>query len=342
MWKKSFKDSSRDHGTLGQFCSLLGRHPSAKNPKKDMNACCDFLMTVLKGHYIAEACTTLNLDSPESDLANVPDPKTTSVQERRAFVNDIAATVVEKCGLIEDAILLNDVDNSSDGVYNYTRVLCHLSSLVLEFKDAWSEGDGDRVCRCWKILMLHFFEGRSTKYALQALNLQFQLLELSPSVAHQLKWSRFVNYRGGAGNNIPCDLHNEHINRSVKGIINNMGANLTEHAVRQAGQSVSMIGDIVANFDNCSGVPSVSSSHSTRSDEVDVCKVVGIVRGNKLLIPTPGRCHLAFPGMSPNPLARLNKDDILKWIVEKQWERIKCGTLREAEDEFDDDDHSST
>lgn len=55
MWKKSFKDSSRDHDTLGQLCSLLGRHPSAKDPKKDMNTCVDFLMTVLKGHYIAAA-----------------------------------------------------------------------------------------------------------------------------------------------------------------------------------------------------------------------------------------------------------------------------------------------
>ena len=338
MWKKLFKDSSRDHGTLGQFCSLLGRHPSAKDPKKDMNACSDFLMTVLNGHYIAAACNSLGLETPESDIVNVPNPKTTSLQERRAFVYDIAKSVVEQCGLLEDALLLKDIPNPRDGIYNYTRVLCHLSSVALEFKDAWSEGDADRICRCWKIFMLHFSDSKSTKYALQALCLQFQLIELSPSLTHQLKWGRFVNYQGGTGKNIPCDLHNEHVNRCVKGIINNMGANLTEKAVRQAGQSVTMIGDIVSNFDKCSGVPSVSSAHSTRSDELDIQKVVSVVRENTLLIPAQGRCHVAFPEMSPNPLSHLKKKNILKWIVEKQWERIKWGGFRETQD---DDDSSN-
>ena len=134
--------------------------------------------------------------------------------------------MVDKCGLVDNALLLKDdatEDEHKDGIHSYN-CLCHFASLVIEFLDAWSEGDGDRICRCWKIFMLHFHEGKQTKYALQALRIQFQLVELSPSLAHQLKWNRFVNYKGGRGTNIPCDLHNEHINRSVKGIINHMGA----------------------------------------------------------------------------------------------------------------------
>ena len=67
-----------------------------------------------------------------------------------------------------------------------------------------------------------------------------------------------------------------------------MDANLTEAAVRQAGQSVSMIGDISENFDKCTGLPFISSVHSTRSDDEDVMKIVNVVRGNDLLTVRPG------------------------------------------------------
>ena len=68
---------------------------------------------------------------------------------------------------------------------SYTRVLCHFAALVSEFTDAWSEGDGERVLRCWKIFMLHFHAERRTKYALEALRLQLQLAILSPDLVHQ-------------------------------------------------------------------------------------------------------------------------------------------------------------
>ena len=36
--------------------------------------------------------------------------------------------------------------------------------------------------------------------------------------------SRFVNTQGRRGCNVPCDLHIEHLNRRLKGIIKNMGS----------------------------------------------------------------------------------------------------------------------
>ena len=76
--------------------------------------------------------------------------------------------MVDWCGLLDDALLFEKVKNPLDGVYSYTHVLCHSFSVALEFMDAWSEGDGDRICRCWKMFMLHFRSGTNTKYALQA------------------------------------------------------------------------------------------------------------------------------------------------------------------------------
>ena len=78
--------------------------------------------------------------------------------------------------------------------------------------------------------MLHLHAERRTKYALKALRLQLQLATLPPDLVHQLIWGRFVNTDGGPGMNIPCDLHNEHVNKLLKKVISNMGANFTEAA----------------------------------------------------------------------------------------------------------------
>lgn len=85
-------------------------------------------------------------------------------------------------------------------MYNYARALCHFGTLVMEFRDAWAEGDGDRIFQCWQLFMPHFIACGCTKYSLEALCLQFQVKAvLSPQLAHQIKWDRFVNTRGGMG-----------------------------------------------------------------------------------------------------------------------------------------------
>lgn len=126
-------------------------------------------------------------------------------------------------------------------MHDYATVFCHYASLALEFTDSWKEGDGERIIRCWKIFLLHFRASNCTKYAWEALRLQFQLIMLSPNLSHMLKWERFVNVHGGAGRNIPCDLFNEHINKLFKEIIASMGANLTEKSLQRAARSVSTL-----------------------------------------------------------------------------------------------------
>ena len=37
-----------------------------------------------------------------------------------------------------------------------------------------------------------------------------------------------MNTRGGAGKNVPPDLHNEHLNRKLKDVVSGVGANVTE------------------------------------------------------------------------------------------------------------------
>ena len=48
---------------------------------------------------------------------------------------------------------------------------------------------------------------------------------VSEEVAHRLIWGRFVNWHGGAGKNIACDVAQEICNRTSKDIVTGMRAN---------------------------------------------------------------------------------------------------------------------
>lgn len=232
-----FCTSSRDHGTLGYFCALLGRLPQESDPKKDFNACRDVLFAVLKGHFIATACIEMGIETPDElpeNLQILGQLQQQPAPQQQQYVYSIAKAVVAKCSVVGDAFLFKSVPESGVMVYNYTKALCHYVSLALEFVDAWEEGDDERVCRCWKFFLLHFYANGRSEYSLEALRLQIQLISLPTTLSKQIKWNRFVNTLGGLGKNIPCDLHNKHVNKLFKESITNMGPNLTDEAIQRA------------------------------------------------------------------------------------------------------------
>ena len=318
VWKALYCQTSRDHGTLGYFRSKLNRIPVTKDPKKDLNATLDFFLTVEKGHLVAAACKVLGVDS-KSPLQLPPDLHKCTKDEQWRFVESVASQVVEKYTLIDEALTRQPIAQLDDGIHNYTKVLCHFGALVLEFLDAWAEGDGERVYRCWRLFLPHFHSSGHSKYALEALRLQFQVKALcSPHLAYHLVWDRFINTKGGSGRNIPCDLHNEHMNKLLKEVIAKMGSNLTEEALQRAARSVSTLQALCTHFDQTSGVPFVASCHSTRTDEFDVAKVAAVVTEEALLSVIPGRKHSSFPRIHTNPLWNWNTEKTKKWIEQKQ------------------------
>ena len=75
---------------------------------------------------------------------------------------------------MDGAFTRDTVTNINDGVYNYARVLCHYGALIMEFCDAWAEGDGGQA-NSWRVFLPHFLTLNYRKYALEALRLQFQV-----------------------------------------------------------------------------------------------------------------------------------------------------------------------
>ncbi len=329
MWKNLFKPSPSNFGTISHLFLRIGRLSSAKDPKKDMHASFDALMTVFKGHLVAAACVQLGIESPDSDFP----------PNNRFCVSNIATEVVDRFTIISEAILGQALPDCQDRVHNYARVFCHAASLALEFTDAWSEGDGPRVLRGWKVMLLHFFANRRTKYALEALRLQIQLATLSPDLVHQLTWGRFVNTHGGKGRNIPCDLHNEHVNKLFKDAITHMGANFTERASTRVARAVTTIEQVVEMFDTHTGIHPQSSAHSRKSDDEDVKKVVkALMEQNILTVQSTPRSHTAFSNLTANPLQSLNRPKLEEWITTKLKHFSKKLPVSERNYEFDDEE----
>ena len=126
---------------------------------------------------------------------------------------------------------------NKDYILNYAcNVMGHIL-LACNFRDAARENDGARSIRCWKFFLLHYrAESSRSKYmyAIEAFRLLAQINALlSPRMAHELIWHCTVNVNGGAGNNIPMDLHLEHLNRVFKDNNNTFRAHIFEQSVKR-------------------------------------------------------------------------------------------------------------
>ena len=169
--------------------------------------------------------------------------------------------------------------------------------------------------------VIHFHAARRTKYALEALNLKLQLASLPSALAHQIKWNRFVNTHGGLGCNFPCDLHNKHVNKLIKEIIGNMGANLKEEALTRAVHSVTALESVKNTFDKESGVSVATPGHSAQSNEDDIRRVVSVLQSEEVLAVKAGRKR--FPKISASPLHCLKMKQLKTWIKQKHAKHAK-------------------
>ena len=55
-----------------------------------------------------------------------------------------------------------------DGVFNYASAVLNDGLLLLEYKDAIREGDGERILRCWKLMLLYFKYANHFNYQKEA------------------------------------------------------------------------------------------------------------------------------------------------------------------------------
>ena len=191
-----------------------------------MNACDYFLQLITQAHVFAAAMQHLHCSSVTELRTKITD---------QASMDSLTTAICTQYA--EISMDRPSASRTLDRVQEYGKEALALGMLFLEFKDAIREGDGTRVLCCWKYFLLLFHASGHTNYCLEALNLLVQYYyTLSPRLAEQMLWGRFVNSEGKIAHNISCHLHMEHLNREIKGAINHLGANKTPKAILRAGK----------------------------------------------------------------------------------------------------------
>ena len=214
-----------------------------------------------------------------------------------------------------------------DGVLNYASAVLNDGLLLLEFKDAIREGDGIRILRCWKVLLMYYRMANHTNYASEAFHFIAQVTATaSPRVATQLLWSRVVNTKGKEGHNVPVDLHMEHLNRTVKEYIAGVGANVSQNTIIQCGQSLDGMMTITKNYDKVNNVHPSSGKHTKKSQRKDEELILHeLNERSRVFDYVPGRSHSCkkFDRVEPNVATKIDKTKLFQWLSDKKKAAVK-------------------
>lgn len=97
------------------------------------------------------------------------------------------------------------------------------------------------------------------------------------------------------GCNLPCDLHQEHLNRRLKGVFRSLGANITPAAIVRAGQSLATVDRICHKFETqTSPAAKDAGVHNTPAFGKDLKKIVSLLVEEDVFEPKSSRCHSSF------------------------------------------------
>ena len=317
-----------DGGTLYPLRNKINRRNVSKDPSGNATACEEFFLLVTEAHVLAATQTIFQMNSLH-DTPKSPHFRhgclELSHSEMLCCVSRALSEMLEKivdlsfCQHTQPAQSVHD-----DCVQSYACDVITLGLFVMEFNDAIREGDGTRIIRCWRYLLLLFKASNRTNYAIEAFTLLAQFDYLLPhQLARQLAWSRTINTHGRPGKNISCDLHMEHLNREAKSQLSGLGSNITNAAVTRIGNALGEVVCILENFDNESGIKRPSARHSKRSSEKDMAILLKqLQETSKVFYTRSGRIHQMFPKFNQNLMNSLCLPDLMQWMGQ-QLHKIK-------------------
>jgi len=297
----------------------LSRSAIGINPESNMKAHEDFFLVVLHAYVVAAAEEYLKEYS--GNYTSVDLAKKLAAEWVKCF---IPASYSDNG---QEQSTQSDQPTSSLSEYSsgrsYAIELISLGLIWHGFHDSVKEGDGDRILLYWKFLLPIFKQTNHYNYAAEGFNLLSQVLILSPRKVAELKWSRTVNTHGRVGQNIPCDLHMEHLNREAKSFMGGLGANICNQSVTRIGRALKPLITAMENFDKQHQVPTESGNHTRRSSEKDLQTVLEqiFVKSNVFHF-SPGRMHAHFRNFCPNTMTTVTEENFKKWMEHRAKELL--------------------
>jgi hypothetical protein len=204
--------------------------------------------------------------------------------------------------------------------------MIELAVFLMQLIDTCKEGDGLRSNINKKRLFLYFKSSNSFhNYSLEMFTSIAQIEALvSEEMAHRLTWGRFVNWHGGKGRNIACDMAQEICNRVSKDVVKAMGPNKTQKAMERASKAAAGVQQIVNRLNTVSDVKRVSQAHIHKSAKEDEVMMVQDLRMIKPFERKPGRKHAHFDKIQATPTSGLDMKILFIWL-EKHKKQIAMG-----------------
>ena len=308
--------SARDHGTFYQLRNVLHRRSVNSTPKKNVNACEDFLTIVVTGHVLAAAQCILGMDSIKACPSAMLDPAILfePASVRQSSLMSVCRAIVEKYTNFQFIINSSSPPTIDDKVHAYACQAISLGLLYFEFVDAIREGDGTRILRCWRYLLPLFRATGRKNYSLEALLMLYDhKYVFSPRLSHQLMWSRCINTRGIAGRNISCDLFMEHLNRLCKEAIAGLRANKSDKAIVRVGKAIGTLYPVLEQFDVVNSIATLSGVHSKPKSLKDLHLILQELNQAHVFEQKPSRQHKAFKNIKT--LLVHNPDKLITWMM---------------------------
>ena len=192
--------------------------------------------------------------------------------------------------------------NNIDSIYRYSCCSAGVCLLAVAFNTARQNGDGDRVMRYYKyMLLLYKLDGR-TKYSHYVFQMLQCINELFPEkLAFDVVYNRFTNTEGKPNSNVEIDRKMEHLNKKVKQDIKDFNGNVTRASLKRASHSYQGIDECLHSYDNFAEINKRSSRHSKNDDKEDVLSLADQMTTREVFMDhKDGRCHQAFPAFSDN------------------------------------------
>ena len=196
----------------------------------------------------------------------------------------------------------------------------------MQLIDTCKEGDGERSIINKKRLLMYFKSSTSFQnYSIEMFTSIAQVKALvSEEMAHRLTWGRFVNWHGGAGQNIACDMAQEICNRTSKDIVRGMGANKTRKAMMRASKASAGVHQIVQQLRDTTKIKKRSQAHTHKNKDDDEKMMLQDLQKLMPFKVSPGRSHHNFEDMQVSPSSTVDMAKLFSWL-EKHKKQIARG-----------------
>lgn len=286
--------------------------------KSDPTACEEFFLIVLEAHILSAAMNFYQLDSldgtPKASQFQSQFLSATPNERRKIFLSSVKELISSHT----HRLAIDKSINDKDGVLCYGKELLSLGMLYLELLDAIREGDGFRILRCWRYLLLVFKATNKRKYAVQAatLILQYEVI-FTERMRNQLIWNRTINTTGRIGRNISMDLHMEHLNRDLKSAISHLSSNVTKTNIDRLGKSLQKLSAVKYNYDHRTNVSQDAGYHSTPSLMKDLELVLEEINKKGVYDRLEKRHHSQFPRFKGNSVGTIKSKDLDQWLIDQ-------------------------